>query len=161
MSDACGPISSCRTLPIAAGEFSLVTLFRFRFSLPFSAFLNITHDDGVSLFPAEMTSGDLHPIEAADVTGPRTDATLSSLDRFVLYDLWYLEAGAGSDPLPAVLQTSAFIRIIDVPEPASLALLSSGLLAAWVGSASVAAELRKTLSSINRFESASSILSVT
>jgi hypothetical protein len=106
----CIRFTRCGNRLIAEGNFRRVTLFRFTFRLPTELSLSITHDDGVSLFHHDVTAPvNLLPADAADVTGPRTDAAfnLSPGD----YDLWYLEAGAGPEPLPAVLQTDTFVAI--------------------------------------------------
>jgi len=93
------------------------TIYEFTFTTGATSDLSITHDDGISLW---LGGSDL-----CNASGP---TTAESSDCGALaagtYNLWYVEANGA----PSVLEVAG-ITTPSVPEPASLALLGSGLVA--------------------------------
>lgn len=91
------------------------TIFEFTFTTGAMTDLSITHDDGMSLW---LGGSDVCPAPGP-VSAETTDCGALAAGT---YNLWYVEANAA----PSVLEVSG---ITSVPEPASLALLGSGLVA--------------------------------
>jgi len=106
------------------GAFNHASLFEFSFTVG-AGTLSITHDDGISLF-ADGGGGN-NPTGSDLFGGADSSPTASDSDSIALgagtYDLFYIAANG----LPEILQTD-FIPAA-VPEPASLALFGTGLIA--------------------------------
>jgi len=91
------------------------TIFEFTFTTGATSDLSVTHDDGMSLW---LGGSDL-----CNASGPTTaEASDCGALAAGTYNLWYVEA----NDAPSVIEVSG---ITSVPEPASLALLGSGLVA--------------------------------
>jgi hypothetical protein len=116
-------VGTCPTQQLSTSGFGNATTFRFTFTASASGTLNVTHDDGVSLFVAgtePALANDLFPVSAS---APTFSAVASAaITSGVTYDLWYNSA----NNLPEVLTTDLVIS--GVPEPASLTLLGSALV---------------------------------
>jgi hypothetical protein len=119
--------AACLTNPLSLGGFAQATVIRFTFTETTPGLLSIVHDDGVSLFVAGTETntctiascpGDLLPTSAAQPTSGGLDSISIGPGT---YNLWYAEVNG----LAAVLQAT----ITPVPEPASLTLLGSALVA--------------------------------
>jgi hypothetical protein len=109
---------------LSAAGFAHASLFEFLFTVTSAGALSVMHDDGISLFvdgggANNPTGSDL--FSAADSAPGSLDASMTNLAAGT-YDLFF-EATNG---LPAVLQTD--LRAA-VPEPSSLPLFASALLA--------------------------------
>jgi hypothetical protein len=100
------------------------SLLEFIFTLPAGTnTLTITHDDGISLFAHGTTTDLADPADKApDIQESDTVTGLAG----GTYDLWYVEANGS----PAVLSVDNVNTPPNtVPEPASLALFGTGLIA--------------------------------
>jgi hypothetical protein len=101
------------TQTLSSGGFDVTTGLAISITITGTDSLSISHDDGVSLFLGgvnELPTGDSAPTTIADsmvTVGPGT------------YTLYYIEANG----LPADL----IVNGLNVPEPASMALLGAGL----------------------------------
>jgi hypothetical protein len=94
------------------------TLMRIIFTIAGPSILDITHDDGVSLFASGDTTTNFLPTAASAPTSVDTDTT--PVLPGGTYDLWYVE-GNGS---PSVLS----MTITPIPEPGTIALVGTALL---------------------------------
>jgi hypothetical protein len=121
----CAAGAGCQAHILSTSGFGDATTFRFSFTAAASGTLNVTHDDGVSLFVAgtePALANDLFPVSAS---APTFSAVASAaITAGVTYDLWYTSA----NNLPEVLITDLVIPPPGVPEPASLTLLGSALV---------------------------------
>jgi len=129
-----GPVitlGAAATVVLSTGTYSstshaqTTTLMEFTFTLPAgSNAVTILSDDGVALFShgVTATASDLIPSgNAAPTHSEQSTATLAG----GTYDLWYVEANGA----PAQLDLSFVNTPPSVPEPASLALFGTGLIA--------------------------------
>ena len=118
----CG--AACQGTALSAAGFAHASLFEFLFTVTSAGTLSVMHDGGISLFADggganNPTGSDL--FSTADSAPGSLDANTAHLAAGT-YDLFF-EATNG---LPAVLETDFRAA---VPEPPSLALFASGLLA--------------------------------
>jgi hypothetical protein len=122
---ACTGSSTCTGAKLSALNFAQVTLWKFTFTVPGSEsasnqFTGVS-DDGESLFVHGDTTTNLFPASSASPRFEGTDIA-NNLTPGGMYDLYYTSANGN----PETLTTS--LIPISMPEPASLALLGTGLI---------------------------------
>ena len=102
--------TALQTTTLSTGGFANTTLFRFSSSTPSPISGSILHDDGISIFQGGIN---VAPGGSAPTVVASTSYSLGA----GAFDLYYIEANG----LPAQLT-------MQVPEPASMALVGTGLL---------------------------------
>ncbi|MBC7799405.1 MAG: PEP-CTERM sorting domain-containing protein [Gemmatimonadaceae bacterium] len=111
---------------LSSGSFTDTTLFRFRFSVTSNISGIISHDDGVSLFVSNtvdnLVSSGVNLV-ASGSAAPTASGSTSYAIGPGSYDLFYSEVNG----LPAFLNFDVSSNV-EVPEPASMALLGAGLV---------------------------------
>ncbi len=103
---------------LSTNNFASTSLFELTFTTPTSLSGTILHDDGISLWNRSNTT------DLADSAGPTNQIGTNFSVGAGTYNLWYDEANGA----PAVLKFTN----VQVPEPGSLLLLGTGLIALGV-----------------------------